>query len=154
MRKSLPCSEVLPPPGSCREAASANAVAEELCRSPAPDCETCDCAAEKRPCCCCSEDACEVGLRCEEDAEDGRPPPAADAELRSDAELASSIWRSLGVDKFFLILWNLLDVKSKEPLRCLQTGVWVALSNFAYKNCIASKITVWIWKVSANLEMR
>ena len=107
MRKSLPCSEVLPPPPeSWREASVAwSAVAEELCRIPAPDCETCDCAyAEGRPCCCCSEDACEVGLRCEEDAEDGRPPPAADAELRSDAELASSIWRSLGVDRFFLIL--------------------------------------------------
>ena len=118
MRKSLPCSEVLPPPPeSWREASVAwSAVAEELCRIPVvavvDDCEICDCA-EERPCCC---EACELGLRCEEEevAEDGKADP--EAELRSEAaELASSIWRSLGVDKFFRILLRGKLIASIHP---------------------------------------
>lgn len=115
MRKSLPCSEVLPP-ASWREASAWSAVAEELCRIPGVDC---DCAG--RPC-----EACEVGLRCEEDTEDGRPDP--EAELRSDAELASSIWRSFGVDKFFRILlsWE-IDGRGNEKHPSIQPAIHSSL---------------------------
>ena len=114
MRKSLPCSEVLPPPPeSCREE-SASAVADELCRIPVvvatDDCEICDCAEERPPCC--DSEACEIGLRCDEDTEDGRPD-LSEAELRSEAEWASSIWRSRGVDKFFRILVS-YDLEKRE----------------------------------------
>ena len=70
---------------------------------------SCDC--DERPCC----EACEDGLRCEDETEIGRPE-LTEAELRSDAELASSIWRSFGVDKFFLILsiWALKGEEMKS----------------------------------------